>query len=123
MKFLFIIAVVASVVMVAGCSRVEETPLFIVYQRGNEYEILDRGDTVDTGQPAYFVRYYSGDVADENVLLAERSDLNIIIAKYIDTNKHQRVVITAVERKGRLFGLMKPREISESLSVAEVLKR
>jgi len=93
-----------------------------IYHGGDEYRILARGDTVDDGVPAYFVRYYSKGIADENVLAAEQSDLCALIAKHIDTNKHQRVTITAVECKGRLFGLMEPREVSESLTLAEVLK-
>ena len=122
MKQMTVIFGIMLLMLVSGCSRTEEPSVLVVYHEGNEYHILNRGDTTDAGYPAYFVRYYSANVAREKILEAERSDLCTIIAKHIDTNKHQRVTVSAVERKGRLFGLMEPREISASLSLEEVLR-
>ena len=111
----------ALLLLCASCSRPIEPTTMKVYQAGNEYTILDRGETFDEGLPAYFVRFYSENPADDAVLAAECKDLYVIIAKHIDTNKHQRVVIEAVEQKGRFFGIMKPREVRLSSSVADVL--
>ena len=122
MKTLSLIAAILCIMAAAGCSREEEPAVMLIYHDGNEYTILDRGDSVENGYPAYFVRYYSENIGDASTLTAEQKDLCTIIAKHIDTNKHQRVMITAVERDGRLFGLLAPREITESMSADEVLK-
>ena len=102
-------------------ARGPEPAIMTVYEGGNEYSILDRGGSVDEGQPAYLVRYYSENPGNEAVLKEERSDLYAVIAKHIDTNEYQRAVIIATEEKGPLFGVLKPREVSHSLSAEEVL--
>ena len=105
-------------------NTVEQGPqpaIMTVYEGGNEYSILDRGGTFDAGQAAYLVRYYSRNPGNEAVLREERSDLCAVIAKHIDTNEFQRAVIIATEKKGPLFGVLKPREVSHSLSAEEVL--
>ena len=95
--------------------------ILTVYEGGNEYSILDRGGTFDAGQAAYLVRYYSKNPGNEAVLEEERSDLCAVIAKHIDTNEFQRAVIIATEEQGPLFGVLKPREVSHSLTAEEVL--
>lgn len=111
-----------TLLMLSGCGRTsDEAPVMTIYHDGNEYNIIENGDTYDNGQPARLIRYYSENPGNEAVLKAERKDLCAIVAKHIDTNKHQRIVIIATEDKGRLFGLLRPREVSESLSAAEVL--
>jgi hypothetical protein len=110
-----------AVLLFVSCSREQKQPVMKVYQGGNEYSVLDRGDTHDEGKPAYFVRYLSADPADDVILKTECADLYAIIAKHLDTNEHQRVVIEAVEQNGRLFGLMKPREVRVSKSAQDVL--
>jgi hypothetical protein len=122
MKTLHILAGLALVVLLTACDRTEEPPVLLVYHEGKEYQILDRGDAMEDGQLTYFVRYYSKDIHDEAVLGAERRDLCTIIARHINTNVHQRVLITAVEHKDGSFRLFNPREITESWSAGEVLK-
>jgi hypothetical protein len=112
---------VSTLLLSVSCSKPNEPAVMNVYHGGNEYRILDRGDTTESGQAAYFVRYWSENPADETIRNAECKDLYAIIAQHIDTNKHQRIVIEAVEEKGRLFGLMKQREVVESKSVETVL--
>lgn len=109
------------VVMLAACSGEQKKPVMIVFHEGNEYSIVDRGDMTIDEEQIYFVRYISTDPANDSVRSRECADLYAIIAKHIDTNTHQRVIITAVDHQGRLFGLIKPREVVESKSVAEVL--
>jgi hypothetical protein len=116
-----LVVTVTALILCVSCSRPPEAAVIVVYHDGNEYHIVDRGDAQEEGQPAYFVRYYSKDPGNDIVLDAERADLYAIIAKHIDTNEHQRVVLISTEEKGRLFGLMKPREIRVSSSVEEVL--
>ena len=111
----------ATVLLCASCDQSPEPAVMIVYHGGNEYSILENGDTVDQGQPARLVRYYSKNPGNASVLKAERADLYAIIAKHIDTNEHHRVVVVSVEEKGRLFGLMKSREVRESVSAEKVL--
>ena len=115
-----VVAVIALSLLVS-CSQEPEPVTLLVYQGGNEYLILDRGDSYDQGHPAYLVRYYSEDPGDTTVLNAESRDLYAIIAKHIDTNKHERVIIEAVEQKGRLFGIMPQREVRVSKTVEEVM--
>ena len=109
------------VIMLAACSGEQKKHVMIVYHDGNEYSIVDRGDMTIDEEQIYFVRYISTDSANDSVRSRECADLYAIIAKHIDTNTHQRVVITAVDHQGRLFGLIKPREVVDSKSVAEVL--
>ena len=109
------------VIILAACSGEQKKPVMIVFHDGNEYSIVDRGDRTVGEEQIYFVRYISTDSANDAVRNRECADLYAIIAKHIDTNVHQRVVITAVDHQGRLFGLIKPREVVESKSVAEVL--
>ena len=109
------------VTLLAACSGEQKKPVMIVFHEGNEYSIVDRGDMTVDEEQIYFVRYISTDPANDSVRNRECADLYAIIAKHIDTNTHQRVVITAVDHQGRLFGLIKPREVVESKSVAEVL--
>jgi hypothetical protein len=109
------------VVMLAACSGEQKKPVMIVFHEGNEYSIVDRGDMTIDEEQIYFVRYISTDPANDSVRSRECADLYAIIAKHIDTNTHQRVIITAVDHQGRLFGLIKPREVVESKSAAEVL--
>jgi hypothetical protein len=111
----------ATLVLCTSCDQAPEPAVMIVYHGGNEYNILENGDTVDQSQTARLVRYYSKNPGNASVLKAERADLYAIIAKHIDTNEHHRVVIISVEEKGRLFGLMKPREVRESVSAEKVL--
>ena len=111
-----------ALLMLSGCGRSsKESAVMIVYHDGNEYNIIEKIDTYDDGLPAHLIRYYSKDPGNEAVLQAERSDLYAILAKHIDTNKHERIVIVSVEEQGRIFGLMKPREIRESISAQDVL--
>ena len=118
--FPYAVAVIGLSLLVS-CSQEPEPVTLLIYQGGSEYSILDRGDTYDGGRPAYFVRYFSENPGDTTVLNAESRDLCAIIAKHIDTNKHERVIIEAVEQKGRLFGIMPPREVRMSKTVEEVL--
>ena len=122
MKALLSLAGLALMPLLTACDRTEEPPVLLVYHEGKEYQILDRGDAVEDGQPAYFVRYYSKDIHNEAVLGAERKDLCTIIARHINTNVHQRVLITAVEYRDGSFNLFKPREVTQSWSAGEVLK-
>lgn len=122
MKLRMHISVVVALIFSAGCSRTEDPAVLLVYHEGREYQILDRGDAVDQGEPAYFVRYYTQDMRDEDVRQAEQKDLLSIIARHIDTNEHRRVTITAVDPNERLFGLLAPREDTVSLPVQEVLQ-
>ena len=117
----YLIVTGAALILCASCSRAPEPAVMAVYHDGNEYYIVERGDVSEGGQPAYFVRYYSNDLGNEDALDAERADLYAIIAKHIDTNEHQRVVLIAVEEEGRFFGLMKPREVRNSISAQDVL--
>lgn len=111
-----------ALLILSGCGRSSnEAAVMIVYHDGNEYNIIEKVDTYDDGLPAHRIRYYSKDPGNEAVLQAERADLYAIIAKHINTNEHQRVVLIAVEEQGRIFGLMKPQEVSQSLSAEEVL--
>jgi hypothetical protein len=107
--------------LVVSCSREQEKNVVTAYYQGNKYDVIDKGDILDQGKPAHFIRYYSDDPFDEAVLEQDRSDILAIVAMHIDTNKHQRVVMTAVERKGPLFGIMKSREVTKSYSAAEVM--
>ena len=109
------------VILLAACSGEQKKPVMIVYHEGKEYSIVDRGDMTIDEEQIYFVRYISKDPVNDSVRSRECADLYAIIAKHIDTNTHQRVIITAVDHQGRLFGLIKPREVVESKSVAEVL--
>jgi hypothetical protein len=115
------IITLAAVLLCVSCGQAPEPAVMTVYHGGNEYSILERGDFDDQGLPAYFVRYHSKDPGNEAILKTERADLYAIIAKHIDTNEHQRVVVIAVEEQGRLFGLMKPREVQKVISAQEVL--
>ena len=91
-----------------------------VYHAGQEYRIVERGDTYDQGKPAHYIRYYSEDPTDEEVLKRERQDLCAILAKHIDTNVHHRVILISVEEQGRLFGLLPQREVSIALPAEQV---
>ena len=110
-----------SVMLSAGCSR-KEPPVLLLYHGGREYQILDRGSTVSNGELTYFVRYYSQDIRNESVLQAERADLCTIIARHMGTQIHHSVMITAVEQKRRVLGLLNPRSLTERLSMQEVMK-
>ena len=77
---------------------------------------------MEDGELTYFVRYYSQDIRNESVLQTERADLCTIIARHMDTNRHHRVVITAVEQKRRALGLLNPRSLTKRLSPEEVMK-
>lgn len=92
-----------------------------VYHGGHEYTVLEKGDTEDNGQLAYFLRYLSRDPRNETIRETELSDLYSIIAKHIDSNEYQRVVIEAVDHRGKKFGIFKAREYRDSKSVQEVL--
>jgi hypothetical protein len=107
--------------LLVSCSKEPEPAILMVYHEGNEYSILERGDTYDEGKPAYLVRYLSEDPNNDVIREAECADLYAIVAKHLDTNKHERVVIEAVDQKGRLFGIMAPREVRERKSAEEVL--
>lgn len=116
-----LVVTVTALILCVSCSRSSKPSVLVVYHNGNEYQILERGDASDEGLPARLVRYYSKDLGNDMVLEAERSDLYAIIAKHIDTNEYHRVVLVAVEEQGRFFGLMKPREVRNSISAQEVL--
>jgi hypothetical protein len=120
-SYLITIAALTVALLSFSCSQAPKPAIMVVYHGGNEYLILDKGSTYNDGAPAYFVRYYSSNPGDQAVLNAEKADLYAIIAKHINTNEHQRAVIIATEEKGRLFGLLKPREVTESLSVERVM--
>lgn len=116
--------VAASVMTLAcvSCDRASEKPVLNVYHNGNEYEIIERGDIIVQGENTHFIRYYSDDPFDKEVQKAELADIYAIVAKHIDTNEHQRIEVTAVEREGRWFGMMERREQTQSISAEEVLK-
>ena len=116
-----LIVTVLVLVLCVSCSKSPDPPVMAVYHDGNEYYIVERGDASEGGQSVYFVRYYSKDLGNEAALDAERADLYAIIAKHIDTNEHQRVTLIAVEEERRFFGLLKPREVRDSISAQEVL--
>ena len=105
-----------------ACKPAGEGAVLIVYHDGNQYEILERGDMVDSGVPAYFVRFRSEDPFDASVRGEERGDILAIVAKHIDTNKHHRVVLIAEEKKGPWFGLLTPRAHTESWLSEQVLE-
>jgi hypothetical protein len=119
--YLLSIAALTATLLSASCNRAPQPAVMIVFHGGNEYHIVDEGDTYLDAQPAYFVRYYSSNPGNESVLEAERADLYAIIAKHINTNEHQRALIIATEETGSLFGLLKPREVSHSLTTEKVM--
>jgi hypothetical protein len=118
---LVLIGLLAALVF-SGGGPVDQTAQLIVYHEGREYIVLDRGDEPGAGTPTYFVRYLSKNPNNDIVRMAECADLYAVVAKHIDANEHQRVVIYAVAEEGGLFGLLPPREVVESLSVEQVLE-
>jgi hypothetical protein len=111
----------ALLVLLCACSEQDQEPIMKVYHGGHEYTVLEKGDTEDHGKLAYYLRYLSQDPHDETIREAELFDLYSIVAKHIDSNEYQRVVIEAVDHRGRKFGLFKASEYRDSKSVKEVL--
>lgn len=111
-----------SVLALCSCNREAEPTVVTIFENGNKYRIIDRGDTEDQGKSAYFVRYYSKNPADAQSLEAEHAVMYTVIAKHLDTNEYERVVIETVAEKGRLFGIMKPIEVRDSKSVEDVME-
>jgi hypothetical protein len=120
MRELFFGAALILMLLTAACKRADESPVLLLYHEGTEYRILDRGTAEQDGIPTYFVRYYSRDLHDEDVLQAERRDLLTIVARHVNTNVHRRVLVTAVENKSGFLRFIKPHEITQSFSVEEV---
>jgi len=107
--------------LLCACSEQEQEPIMKVYHGGHEYTVLEKGDTEDNGQLAYYLRYLSKDSGNEAIRDTEFFDLYSITAKHIDSNEYQRVVIEAVDHRGKKFGIFKAREYRDSKSVQEVL--
>jgi len=115
------LATSAALVLLCACSEQEQEPIMKVYHGGHEYTVLEKGDTEDNGQLAYYLRYLSRNPLDETIREAELTDLYSIIAKHIDSNEYQRVVIEAVDHRGKKFGILKARTYRDSKTVQEVL--
>ena len=121
MKRTIHLATVVMLLFLCACSEQVQEPIMKVYHGGHEYTILEKGDTEDNGKLAYYIRYLSRDPLNETVREAEFFDLYSIIAKHVDSNEHQRVVIEAVDHRGKKFGLFKARVYRDSKSVQDVL--
>ena len=116
-----LIAGIAVLFLLCACSEQVQEPIMKVYHGGHEYTVLEKGDTEDNGELAYYLRYLSKDLDNETIREAEFTDLYSIIAKHIDSNEYQRVVIEAVDHRGKKFGIFNAREYRDSKSVQEVL--
>lgn len=123
MKSIIHLAGITTCLLLCACSEQGQDRAFImkVYQGGNEYSILEKGDAEDHGERAYFIRYLSEDPRDESIRNAELLDLYAIIAMHIDSNEYPRVVIEAVDHRGKRFGILKAHAYRDSQSVQDVL--
>ena len=122
MKRIIQLATSASVLfLLCACSEQVQEPIMKVYHGGHEYTVLEKGETEDNGELAYYLRYLSKGPGNETIRETELSDLYSIIAKHIDSNEYQRVVIEAVDHRGKKFGIFNTREYRDSKSVQEVL--
>ncbi len=112
---------VAVLFLLCACSEQVQEPIMKVYHGGHEYTVLEKGETEDNGELAYYLRYLSKAPHNETIREAELTDLYSIIAKHIDSNEYQCVVIEAADHRGKKFGLFNAREYRDSKSVQEVL--
>lgn len=122
MKWIVLFVAAVALFLTYSCTQRPETAVLLVYQNGNRYEILDKGDLLDGGKPVRFIRYYSEAPFNDAVREREHRDLLTLMARHSDTNMNQQVFITSVERDERLFGLIKPREHIAVYSAEEVMK-